>query len=111
MRGGERRIAHRLHLQLTGTVTHEDDEDKFRNPVTTKDISAYGAYLLTERCPSAGERVKLTLHWPVQYERKKTQFEASGTVLRVDEFPEGNCGFAVRFEELPSLLDQEGGLN
>ncbi|MDA2927767.1 PilZ domain-containing protein, partial [Acidobacteria bacterium AH-259-G07] len=100
MEKSERRAVKRLDLQLTGTVTFNIEGRRLKKTVTTKDISEHGAYLLTDTCPSVGDRIILRLQQQgSELNQSEIALEAIGTVLRVDRLSEKTCGFAVKFEE------------
>ena len=72
--------------------------------VTSRDISAYGGYFLTDTGP-LGDRVELRLETPFETIELRTTLEMVGTVIRVDQLSQETCGFATKFEEMPSLVD------
>ena len=94
----EKRAAIRLHLPLEGTFTPEIRGREFEKTVVVKDISADGAYFLTNTHPSIAE--KATLRLQASFNQIEISFEVVGTVLRVDQLSEKTCGFAVKFEKV-----------
>jgi hypothetical protein len=103
MESNERRAAKRLDVQLTGTVTLDIEGRKVEGKVTTKNISAYGAYLLTDTCPRVGERVILRLQGASKPNKPQITLQTIGTVLRFDQLSEKTWGFAVKLDEILDL--------
>lgn len=98
----EKRSDRRSERQLKGSAILDPKQNNYRLEVTTRNVSPRGAYLLAEQSPSIGDRLWLTLQL-TDIGLKAWQLSAVATVLRVDQFPQGNCGFAVKFESRPSL--------
>lgn len=94
----EKRAAIRLYLPLEGKSTQEIRGREFEQIVVIKDISACGAYSLTNTHPFIGEKATLRLRG--SFNQAKISFEVVGTVVRVDQLSENICGFAVRFEKV-----------
>ncbi|HEV8129980.1 MAG TPA: PilZ domain-containing protein [Acidobacteriota bacterium] len=95
-----KRAGLRIDAQLTGRMIFPNGEEQ---TVVTKNINAYGAYLMAEKCPAIGDRVTLRLQWPFPLEDREPAFEVCGTVLRVEPLSEEGCCFAVKFEEPAGL--------
>ena len=103
MERNERRAAKRFNLQLTGTVTLDIKGRTVEGRVTTKNISAYGAYLLTDTRPSVGDRVILRLQGASKSNKPQITLQTIGTVLRFDQLSEKTWGFAVKLNEFVDL--------
>lgn len=99
----EKRSDRRSELQLKGNAVRDPQQNNYRVEVTTRNVSPRGAYLMAERSPSIGDRIWLTLQL-TDIGLKAWQLGAVATVLRVDQLPQGTCGFAVKFESKPSLF-------
>ncbi len=95
----ERRIADRFKLPLKGTVvfTVKGAEDK--RSIMVRNISAYGAYFIADLRPDVSETV--TLHLPI--EEAEGSFEATATVVRVEDDSDNRFGIAVTFEKIPDF--------
>ena len=97
--GLEQRRATRITLHLPGTATIESKGQEPRTiEVLAKEISDNGAYLWTDTLPQIGDSVTLNLRCTSDSQLNAT-FEAVATVIRVDDSPEGECGFGVRIEK------------
>ena len=85
-----------LEASLTRRATQRD---RTKNRVFTRDFSSEGAYLRADTALSVDEPVELQLPLP-----STNRLEAGGlvvifgTVVRVDRFPDGKFGLAVRFD-------------
>ena len=99
----QKRIAPRIEAQFTGRMVLQTGQQQ---SVVTKNINAYGAYLLTDKCPTIGDRVTLFLEWLATIGPSEPAFEVSGAVLRTEKLAQETCGFAVKFEELPAWADE-----
>jgi len=71
--------------------------------VRAKNVSAWGAFLLTDSRPKSGDEVELNLGWAPEDKQAKIVFKARGTILRVEVLPGEGYGFAVEFEDIPVL--------
>ena len=94
-----RRIAERFTLPLKGKATFTVAGAQDQREITVKNISAYGAYFLANLRPEVSDSI--TLHLPV--EASDGPFEATATVVRVEEVSENTFGIAVKFEKLPDF--------
>ncbi len=94
-----RRIAERLIIPLKGTVIFTVGDAQDQREITVKNISAYGAYFSANLRPEVSDSV--TLHLPV--EASDGPFEATATVVRVEEVSDNTFGVAGRFERIPEL--------
>ena len=95
----KRRIAERFTLPLKGKATFTVAGAQDQREITVKNISAYGAYFLANLRPEVSDSV--TLHLPV--EASDGPFEATATVVRVEEVSENIFGIAVKFEKIPGF--------
>ncbi len=94
-----RRIAERFTLPLKGKATFTVAGAQDQREITVKNISAYGAYFSANLRPDVSDSV--TLHLPV--EASDGPFEATATVVRVEEVSENIFGIAVKFEKIPDF--------
>jgi hypothetical protein len=93
------RVAERIPLQLKGTaVFHTGGQSQTRD-ITTRDISAYGVYFFTDFRPNSSDSVVVNL----SIEEDEGPFEATGSVVRVDQIAENNFGIAVKFNTAPNF--------
>ena len=92
----EKRSPKRFCVGLRGTATFE--ARAVERKVLSRNISAYGAYLLTNTCPEIGDDVEVYLDEPADPKQPKIILGAVGTILRVDKLSERGYGFAVKFD-------------
>jgi hypothetical protein len=92
----EKRSPKRFCVALRGTATFETRAAERK--VLSRNISGYGAYLLTDTCPEIGDDVEVYLDEPADPSQPKISLGAVGTVLRVDQLSERRYGFAVEFD-------------
>ena len=95
----ERRIAERFKIPLKGTVVFTVGGKKDKRDITVRNISAYGAYFMADLRPDVSDKV--TLHLPI--EKGEGSFEATATVVRVEDDSENRFGIAVSFEKIPEF--------
>jgi hypothetical protein len=93
------RNAERLPLEIKGTAVLNTGGQAHQREITTKDISAYGVYFLTDLRLNSSDTV--VVHLPM--EEDEDPFEATGTVVRVEEISENSFGIAVKFETTPNF--------
>jgi len=93
------RAAERLALRLKGTAILNTGGQSYQREITTRDISAYGVYFLTDLRPSSSDSVVIRL--PI--EEDEGPFEATGTVVRVEQISKNNFGIAVHFDTAPNF--------
>ncbi len=93
------RAAERLALPLKGTAVFNIGGQVHQREITTRDISAYGVYFLTDFRPNSSDSVVIRL--PI--EEDEGPFEATGTVVRVEQISKNNFGIAVKFNTLPNF--------
>ena len=91
------RAAERLALSLKGTAVINIGGQSHQRDITTRDISAYGVYFLTDLLPRSSDKVAVRL--PI--EGDEGPFEATGTVVRVEHISKNTFGIAVRFDTVP----------
>ena len=94
----EKRSPKRFCVGLRGRATFEVEGQAVERKVLSRDISAYGAYLLTNTCPEIGDDVEVYLDEPADPKQPKILLGGVGTVLRVDQLSERRYGFAVKFD-------------
>ena len=95
----DRRVAERFTIPFKGTVIFTVGDAQDQREITVKNISAYGAYFSANLRPDVSDSV--TLHLPV--EASDGPFEATATVVRVEEVSENIFGIAVKFEKIPDF--------
>ncbi len=95
----ERRIADRFKLPLKGTVVYTIDGKEDKRKLTVRNISAYGAYFVSDLRPEVSDIV--TLHLPIG--EGEGSFEATATVVRVEDDSKKRFGIAVSFEKIPDF--------
>lgn len=97
------RVAERLALRLKGTAVFNIGGQAHQREITTRDISAYGMYFLTDFRPSSSDTVVIVL--PI--EENEGPFEVTGTVVRVEQISknnfECNFGIALQFDTAPNF--------
>jgi len=93
----EKRKTTRLGLPLQGILKQEQEGQEIEKLVVVKDIDGEGAYFVAKIHPIVGKRA--TLHLMGIFNQAQISFEVAGTVLRVDEFTDGTCGFAIQFKD------------
>ena len=86
-------------MQIKGTAVLNTGGQSYQRKITTKDISAYGVYFFTDLRLSSSDSVVVRL--PI--EEDESPFEATGTVVRVDQVSENNFGIAVKFDTTPEF--------
>ena len=89
----------RLEVPLKGEGTLNIEGKELQLELVATNISATGAYCLTDTSLDAGGKIKLHLQWSPQDKQSEIVLKAVGVVLRVDPQPEGNYGFAVKFDD------------
>ncbi len=99
----ERREDTRLELRLEGTGTVYTEGKDSQIEVIAQNISAWGAYCVTDASVSVGDKVKLLLQWDPNDRQSEIVFKAVGRIVRVDPQPEEGYGFGVQFDEIPVL--------
>jgi len=99
----ERREDTRLELRLEGQGTVYSEGKDSQIEVIAQNISAWGAYCVTDASVSVGDKVKLLLQWDPNDKQSEIVFKAVGRIVRVDQQPEEGYGFGVQFDEIPVL--------
>lgn len=98
-------------MELEATLTPRAAQTgRIKKRVFTRDISAEGAYLRADAALSIGEPVELELPLPSSNRSETGGLVVFfGTVVRVDQFPDGKFGLAIRFDNwlLNSFLQSE----
>ena len=89
----------RLEVQLKGEGTLNIEGKELQLELVATNISATGAYCLTDTSLGAGGKIKLHLQWSPEDKQSELVLKAVGAVLRVEPQPEGNYGFAVKFND------------
>jgi len=95
----ERRIAKRFTIPLKGKATFTVAGTQDQREIEVKNISPFGIYFFVGLCPDVSDKV--TLHLPVK--APGGPFEATATVVRVEEVSENIFGIAVKFEKIPGF--------
>ncbi len=99
----EQREDTRVEVQMTGEAIVNVKGKESKMEVRAKNISAWGAYCLTNNRPNSGDKVELHLGWAPEDKQAQIVFKASGTILRVEVLPGEGYGFAVEFADIPVL--------
>ncbi len=99
----EKRDDTRLEIRLEGKGTVSTEGKDFQIEVVAQNISAWGAYCVTDTSVSVGREVKLLLQWDPDNRQSEIVFKAVGRIVRVEPQPEKGYGFGIRFDEIPVL--------
>ncbi len=99
----EKRDDTRLELRLAGNGTVYAEGKESQIEVVAQNISAWGAYCVTDAKVSVGSEVKLLLQWDPDNRQSEIVFKAVGQIVRVEPQPEGGYGFGIQFDEIPVL--------
>ena len=102
----EKRSSKRFDLELTGTAVFKEGGQAAGRKIVARNVSGYGAYLLTDTCPQIGDLVELHLHGPPGHEQEKVSFGAVGKILRVNRLSGDTCGIAVKFEAITASFKE-----
>ncbi len=89
----ERRMEERFTLPLIGKATFTAQDQR---EIKVRNISAFGLYFLVDLRPDVSDKV--TLHLPLNM--SGGPFEATATVVRVEEGSDNTFGVAASFEEI-----------
>ncbi|MDA2933431.1 PilZ domain-containing protein, partial [Acidobacteria bacterium AH-259-D05] len=100
----ERRALNRPDAPFKGMVTFKIQGQEVQREIQTKDINVDGGYFIADTCPTIGDPVTLFLEWPPAAEQPGLTLDVAGTVLRMDQLSEKECGFAVKFDERPHFV-------
>ena len=92
----DRRVADRFSLPLKGTAMFTIGGVQDERDITTKTISAYGAYFESALRPDVSATVLIRL--PI--EQSEGRFEAKATVVRVEQLSKNTFGIAIKFQEI-----------
>ncbi len=95
----ERRIAERFTIPLKGKATFPVAGAQDQREIKVKNISAFGIYFIVGLRPDVSDKV--TLHLPVK--ASGGPFEATATVVRVEEVSDNTFGIAGKFEGIPDF--------
>ncbi len=96
----EKRSSKRFDLELTGTAVLKEGGQAVGRKIVSRNVSGYGAYLLTDACPKIGDLVEIHLHGPPGHKQEKISLGAVGKILRVNRLSGDTCGVAVKFEAI-----------
>lgn len=96
----EKRSSKRFDLELLGTAVLKVGGRAVGRKIVSKNVSGYGAYLLTDACPKIGDLVEIHLHGSPELRQEKVSLGAVGKILRVNRLSEKACGFVVKFEAI-----------
>ena len=96
----DQRVADRFNIPLKGTAVFTVGGTKDVREITTKNISAYGAYFETSLRASVSDTV--TIRLPI--EGSEGPFETTATVVRVDRISDKTFGIAVKFKDVPHFV-------
>ena len=99
----------RIEVQMTGKAILNSQGKESKMEVRAKNISAWGAFYLTDSRPSSGDEVELQLGWAPEDKQAQIAFKAHGIIVRVEVLPGEGYGFAVEFADIP-ILEGESDL-
>ena len=103
----EKRRTQRIELSLAGSADLCLAERKPKKlTVTTRNVCADGAYLVSSAEPETGTEIQLHLEWPYGVPQERRNLEALGEILRVERISESEYGFAVHFRDVPLIVDR-----
>ncbi len=102
----EKRFSKRFDLELTGTAVFKAGGQAVERKIVSRNVSGYGAYLLTDTCPQIGDLVEIHLHGPPKLKQEKVSFRAVGKILRVNRLSGDTCGVAVKFETITASFKE-----
>ena len=94
---------------MTGEAILNIQGKESKMEVRAKNISAWGAFCLTNSHPSSGDEIELQLGWAPEDKQAQIMFKARGTILRIEVLPGEGYGFAVEFADIP-ILEGESDL-
>ncbi|MDA2934057.1 PilZ domain-containing protein [Acidobacteria bacterium AH-259-D05] len=97
----EKRKGTRLEVRLEGKGTVYTEGKESQIEVIARNISALGAYCVTDADVNMGDEVKLLLQWASVDRQSEIVFKAVGRIVRVEPQPEKGYGFGIRFDEIP----------
>ena len=95
----KRRIAERFTIPLKGKATFTVAGTQDQREIKVKNISAFGIYFFVDLRPDVSDKV--TLHLPLIL--SGGPFEATATVVRVEEGSDNTFGVGASFEEFPEF--------
>ena len=96
----EKRSSKRFDLELTGTAVFKEGGQVVERKIVSRNVSGYGAYLLTDACPQIGDLVEIQLHGPPGNIQAKISIGAVRKILRVNRLSGDSCGVVVKFEAI-----------
>ncbi len=99
----ERRMAERFTLPLIGNATFTVVGAQDQREIKIKNISAFGIYFLVDLRPDVYDKVTLLLPVDVSGGVSDGAFEATATVVRVEEGSDNTFGVGASFEEFPEF--------
>jgi hypothetical protein len=100
LESSEQRSAKRFDIELEGMAFSRTGGRTVVRKVLSRNITGWGTYLLTDKCPRVGDRIEVYLSQPSEIKLPKISFGAVGRILRVDQLSEKEWGFAVKFEDV-----------
>ncbi len=107
----EKRRTQRIELLLAGSADLDLAKRKPKKfTVATRNVCADGAYLVSSGEPETGTEIQLHLEWPYGVPQERRSLEALGEILRVERISESEYGFAVRFRDVPLIVDRAATL-
>ncbi len=99
----EKREGTRLEVRLEGNGTVYTEGKESQIEVIAQNISAMGAYCVTDADVNVGDEVKLLLQWASVDRQSEIVFKAVGRIVRVEPQSEKSYGFGIQFDEIPVL--------
>jgi hypothetical protein len=105
--GTDQRDDTRLEIKLEGTGSVSRQGKDFQIEVVAQNISAWGAFCVTDTQVSVGEAIRLRLEWDPDNRQSDIAFNAVGEIVRVERQPKKKYGFGIRFDEIPVLEGED----
>jgi hypothetical protein len=100
----EKRSPKRFDLELRGTAVFKEEGQAVERRIVSRNVSGYGAYLVTDACPQIGDVVDIHLDGPLGHKQEEISLGAVGKILRVNRLSGNTCGVAVKFEAITASL-------
>jgi hypothetical protein len=92
----ERRNAIRYRLETPAAFHWQDGSGtRWEGEGVTRDVSEVGAYVFTARCPPLQTEVEIEIVVPPLHGASKAWLKGIMQVLRVEDGPDGGCGFSL----------------
>jgi hypothetical protein len=103
----EKRSSRRFDLRLRGTAVFKEEGQTVERRIVSRNVSGYGAYLVTDACPQIGDVVDIHLQGPRGHKQEEISLGAVGKILRVNRLSGDTFGLAVQFEAITASFKEE----